>query len=180
MKPDNLLELGRIVDAYGLKGWVKVNPSSTDSVLVKLKTWWLEQPEGQFRPIEVSKPRLHGSTVVALPMGFDDRNQAEALKGARVWASRSEFPKPPTDEFYWVDLVGCDVLDPDGQLLGRVVGLQDHGAHPILEIQQGEAGQVESQVAGESKLLPFVSSIVNKVDLAARQIHVEWRADFFE
>ena len=176
MKPDNLLELGRIVDAYGLKGWVKVNPSSADSVLVKLKTWWLEQPEGQFRAIEVAKPRLHGLTVVALPIGFEDRNQAEALKGARVWASRSEFPKTPIDEFYWVDLVGCDVLDPDGQCLGRVVGLQDHGAHPILEIQQG----VETVPATETKLLPFVASIVTQVDLLARKIHVEWRADFFD
>lgn len=176
MKPDNLLELGRIVDAYGLKGWVKVNPSSADSVLVKLKIWWLEQPEGQFRAVELAKSRLHGPTVVAQPVGFEDRNQAEALKGARVWASRSEFPKTLTDEFYWVDLVGCDVFDPDGQGLGRVVGLQDHGAHPILEIQQvGDMAQ-----ATETKLLPFVASIVTQVDLLARKIHVEWRADFFD
>jgi 16S rRNA processing protein RimM len=176
VKPDNLLELGRVVDAYGLKGWVKVNPSSVDTVLVKLKTWWLEQPEGQFRVIEVSKPRLHGSTVVALPHGFEDRDHALALKGARIWASRSEFPKPLVDEFYWVDLVGCDVLDPDGKILGRVLGLQDHGAHPILEILPDTA----SSASAEPRLIPFVASIVRNVDLAARQIHVEWRADFFE
>jgi 16S rRNA processing protein RimM len=193
-KPENLLELGRVIDAYGLKGWIKVNPSSSDSVLVKLKTWWLEQPEGNFRSVVVSKPRLHGSTVVALPLGFEDRNQAEALKGAKVWADRSGFPPPTTDEFYWVDLVGCDVFDPDGQSLGRVIGLQDHGAHPILEIQDsvvakseaspnGKLTQEETASSGPNaakKLLPFVSSIVSKVDIAARQIHVEWRADFFD
>jgi 16S rRNA processing protein RimM len=175
--PSEFLELGRIADAYGLKGWVKVNPSSADSVLAKVKTWWLEKADGKLYALPVTGGRLHGSTVVALPEGFSDRNQSEALIGCKVWLKRAEFPKPLKDEFYWVDLVGCEVLDPEGLSLGKVANLQDHGAHPILEVV------VDASAIGagsEARLIPFVASIVSKVDLAARNIHVEWRADYFQ
>jgi 16S rRNA processing protein RimM len=173
---DNLLELGRIVDAYGLKGWIKINPINaklSDSVLIKLKTWWVEKPAGNFSAYPIASARAHGQTVVALPVGFADRNQAEAMIGASVWARRDDFPKPAIDEYYWADLIGCRVVDPDGVHLGTVRDLQDHGAHAILEF--ADAASPETM-----RLLPFVATIVSRVDLEQREIHVEWRADFFD
>jgi 16S rRNA processing protein RimM len=171
--PDGLLELGRVVSAYGLKGWLKIQPSSAESVLPKVKTWWLECPPGHFVCHTIKHAKMHGVSVVAQPEGMDDRTPAEALKGARVWVSRADFPKAPKDEYYWADLIGCEVLDPDGAVLGKVLGLQDHGAHPILEVR----GPDESR---EPLLIPFVASIILEVLMPQRSIRVDWRADYME
>ncbi len=171
--PPDALELGRVSGAYGLKGWIKVQPASTDSVLPRIKTWWIEQPPGTWNPHQVAGARLHGGGVVAQLQGFDDRTPAEGLKGARVWARRADFPAPPRGEFYWADLIGCTVLDPDGASLGTVTGLQDHGAHPILEVQPLDS-------ARENLLIPFVEDIVLSVDATARSLRTSWRADYLD
>lgn len=71
--------------------------------------------------------KAHGSTWLACLKGLADRDQADQLKGASVWVSRSEFPKLGHDEFYWIDLVGCEVLsvDPDIQASGSVASDAD-------------------------------------------------------
>ena len=152
MVPGDLVELGRITGAYGIRGWVKIQPHAVGSeALLKTPTWWLCPPtapaidSGQSdlskaRSIKVQKSRTQGSNIVASLAGTDDRTQAERLRGHTIWVSRASFPPPEDDEYYWVDLIGCSVYgehDGESVLLGTVEGIMDNGIHAVLRITSG-------------------------------------------
>lgn len=194
--PEDLVELGRISGAYGIKGWVRIRPYSSDSdTLLTVRQWWLKPPAprpeaGGFasaRLVKVANSRVHGDVVVARLDSMDDRDQAEALKGCTVWVSRADFPPLETNEYYWVDLVGCRLYgDDNGQsvLIGEVAGVMDNGAHGILRVARGRAaadGQIEYLVDAKGRrlesLVPFVAAHVHTVDLDNKQLFSNWPID---
>ena len=114
--------------------------------------------------------RASSDGLIASSPAVSDRTAAEALRGARIFIARSEFPAPADDEFYWADLIGLEVVNREGAALGAVVGLIDTGPHSVLRIEP--AG------GGEEVLVPFVSAYVDSVDVPARRIVVDWGLDY--
>ncbi len=127
--------------------------------------------------LRVERARVHSDSVVVGPIGFADRNQADELRGRIVALSRSVFPPAGDDSFYWLDLIGCVVVNTHDQMLGEVIGVDDHGAHALLQVATGAtAGTATSATA--ARLIPFVSHFVLNVDMAARRILVDWELDY--
>lgn len=195
--PGDLVELGRVASAYGVKGWVKVQPySSHAEVLLDTATWWLKAPAPLARAgalpslsrVKVLACRAHGASVVASLDGVADRSGAESLKGCGIWVSRSAFPSSDPDEYYWVDLIGCRLWgERDGvpELIGTVSEVVDNGAHAVLRVARMAAGPGGESVALEDSrgralevLVPFVAAHVHHVDLAARRLDSDWPVDF--
>lgn len=198
--PDDAVEVGKVVDAWGVKGGIKVMPFSSDpQALFCTKKWFLRPGEpaagavvrpGAARPkgaadtaagrlsaprfLQVKSAREQGDVVVATIDGLDDRNAAEALKGARVFVSRSAFPTPDDGEFYWIDLIGLDVLNPQGEALGRVVDLIDTGPNSVLRLQ----GEPDADGKPTERLIPFVSAYILSVSLADKRIVADWGLDY--
>ncbi|MHB1198629.1 MAG: ribosome maturation factor RimM [Polaromonas sp.] len=189
--PDDAIEVGRILDAWGVKGWVKILPHSTDpEALFSAKTWFLQAPEAKFRPgftafsgavsFHVDEVKAHSDSVVAKFRGLDDRNAAEALRGARISLPRSSFPAASKDEYYWVDLIGLSVVNREGVALGQVRDLMSTGPHSVLCVeyaadQEGGAG-TDARVA--ERMIPFVAAYVDAVDLVGKRITVDWQPDY--
>jgi 16S rRNA processing protein RimM len=181
--PPDAVEVARILGAWGVKGWVKIQPYAEDpQALFSSKRWYVKAPEGPFvvpgAPplpplLKVTQAKEHGDVVVA---GFQDvqsRDAAEALRGARIFVPRSSFPTASADEFYWVDLIGLNVVNRDAQPLGEVVGLIETGPHCVLRIQPTAVAGVNPPEV----LVPFVGVYVDKVDIAGKLIHVDWSLD---
>ena len=188
--PDDAVEVGRIVGAWGLKGWIKVQPFASDpQALFSSRRWFIKPPEegAVKRPVapntaaasalptllKVTEAKDHGDVVVALVQDVADRDRAEALRGVRVFVARSSFPTPDPDEFYWVDLIGLDVVNREGERLGTVAGLIDTGPHSVLRVAPAP-GASET----DERLIPFVGAYVDDVSLAERRITVDWGLDF--
>jgi 16S rRNA processing protein RimM len=151
-----------------------VQAFATDpQALFSSKRWYLRAPDGPGVPppplLRVTHAREQGAWIVASAQEVPDRNAAEALKGARVFIARSSFPTAGSDEFYWVDLIGCAVVNREGVELGSVADLMDTGVHSVLRVVQGDDAE---------RLIPFVAAYVDAVDLAARRITVDWGLDF--
>lgn len=186
--PDDAVEVGRILDAWGIKGWMKVHPhSSNPEALLAAKQWFLHTPTPPFDrafkaftgtvSLDVTEIKPHADTLVALCPGVADRNQAEALKGARIFVSRSQFPASnDPDEFYWVDLLGLAVVNREGVALGTVRDLMATGPHSVLVLEYQADHQPDSKPA--ERMIPFVSAYVDKVDKAAGLIAVDWQPDY--
>lgn len=178
--PDDAVEVGAIVDAYGLKGWVKVAAHSGATqggdALTSAKCWWLVRGR-EIKSAPVVTAKTHGDSIVAQLSGAGDRDQALALRGWRVNVRRSDFPALEADEFYWVDLIGLEVVNEAGVALGTVVDLIDNGAHSVLRTEYPSQGKDGQQVTGE-RLIPFVGVYVKSVDQAAKRIVVDWEADY--
>jgi len=178
--PADLVLVGHITGAFGVQGWVRIHPYSADAdALLHAKTWWLGksaapgrvEPE-QFNDVEKLEAKLHGDDVVARIMGVVGRDAAEALKGHVVKIQRSHFPVLSGNEFYWLDLIGLNVINLQGESLGVVADLIDNGAHPILRVLRSEAG------AEFEYLIPFVEHFVPEVDQKNKRITVDWGLDY--
>ncbi|MFC0398699.1 ribosome maturation factor RimM [Paraburkholderia rhizosphaerae] len=186
--PDDAVEVGAIVDAYGLKGWVKVAAHSSagqgGDALLSAKRWWLLKtpPRGQQQAYErksapVGQAKVHADSVVAQLGGVAGRDAALLLRGYRVYVGRSDFPALAADEYYWVDLLGLDVVNEAGVELGKVADMIDNGAQSVLRIEYPATGKDGKPVTGE-RLIPFVGVYVKTVDQAAKRIIVDWEADY--
>ncbi|CAN5140369.1 ribosome maturation factor RimM [soil metagenome] len=171
--------VGYVSGAYGLNGWVRIKPYSSDAdALLNARTWWIDKPD--LHDVEMLQSKIHSGDVVAQLMGVAGRDAAEALKGAAVQISRKYFPALSDDEYYWVDLIGLQVVDLQGESLGVVRELMDNGAHPILQVSPPTSDGV-AEVKSDTRrelLIPFVDQFVKTVDQKARVITVDWGLDY--
>src|SRR3954468_17266409 len=170
--PADAIEVGRIADAWGVKGWFKVLPHSADpQALFSSKRWFLQPSERGAKTFDgtvllrVREAKEHSDTVVARADGVEDRGPAEALRGARIFVPRSSFPTASTDEYYWVDLMGLDVVNREGVHLGQVHDLLSTGPQTVLVLEYQHEGKLQE------RMIPFVAAYVDGVDLAARRIN---------
>ena len=177
--PADAVEVGRIADACGIKGWFKVlTYSATPEALFSSKRWYLQPAERGARTftgtlkLAIREAKEHSDTVVASAHEVDDRSAAEALKGARIFIPRSSFPTAAEDEFYWVDLLGLDVVNREGVALGQVHDLLSTGPQTVLVLSSVQDGKPLE------RMIPFVSQYVDGVDLPGRRITVDWQADY--
>jgi 16S rRNA processing protein RimM len=115
------------------------------------------------------KPRYPLAIIRAIKNGFaarlggvETKEQADALRGVQLFARRDQLPSLPDDEFYHADLIGLEVRDTGGTLLGQVRSVQNHGATDLLEIHGPDLRN--------TVLLPFTRAAVPTVDLASGRI----------
>ncbi|MFD0667211.1 ribosome maturation factor RimM [Ramlibacter sp. MAHUQ-53] len=177
--PADAVEVGRILDAWGIKGWFKVLPhSASPEALFSSKRWFLQPAEKGAKTfsgtvlLKVREAKDHSDSVVACAQDIDDRNAAEALKGARIFIPRSSFPTAGDDEYYWVDLIGLAVVNREGAALGQVTDLLSTGPQTVLVVGYEEEGKARE------RMIPFVAAYVDGVDLPGKRITVDWQADY--
>lgn len=177
--PADAIEVGRIADAWGIKGWFKVLPySAHPEALFSSNSWFLLPTEKGTKTFEdvgrlnIKEAKTHSDTVVACAHGVDDRNAADALRGARIFIAKSSFPTPQKDEYYWVDLIGLAVVNREGVALGEVRELLSTGPQTVLVIDEWVEGQLQQ------RMIPFVAAYIDDVDLIARRILVDWQPDY--
>ncbi|KQP17941.1 ribosome maturation factor RimM [Pseudorhodoferax sp. Leaf267] len=182
--PDDAIEIARIAGAWGVKGWLKIQPySAQPEALFSSKRWYLQPPEKGPQPfagtllLRVREAREHGGGVVASIDGIDDKDAADALKASRLFVSRTSFPTADQDEYYWVDLIGLDVVNREGVALGTVRELLATGPQTVLVLDASEA-TADGATKTVERMIPFVSAFVDGVDLPARRITVDWQPDY--
>lgn len=177
--PADAVEVGRILEAWGLQGWFKVLPFSADpEALFSSKKWFLLPSERGVRSFEgvarlsIRQAKIHSDTVVAQAADISERNAAELLRGARIFIARSSFPSAQKDEYYWVDLIGLSVVNREGLVLGQVRELLSTGPQTVLVIDDTQGDKPLE------RMIPFVAAYVDDVDLQAKRIAVDWQPDY--
>jgi 16S rRNA processing protein RimM len=166
-----MVVMGKVVGAQGLQGWVKVHAFTEylDSLL-DYETWYVGS-EQSWRQMEVLEANVHGGKVlIAKLQGIADRTAAEKCKGLLIAVPRDSLPEQPEGEYYWSDLIGMLVENLAGEKFGTVDSLLETGANDVLVVK-GESGET---------LMPFIASVIQKVDLQGRKILVDWQADYLK
>lgn len=162
--------VGQISGVFGVKGWVKIF-SHTDprENIFSYSPWWVRCPsgtqKGEWRAVTLLEGKIQqgGKALVALLEDVDDRELAREYMGCEIAINRSQLENP-AEEMYWIDLIGCQVKNRDGVLLGEVSGLVETGAHDVLRVE-GE----------HSDLIPFVmDEFILSVDIEHKLIVVDW------
>ena len=151
--------VGAVAGAYGVRGEVRLKSFCAEPrAIAGYGPLWAE--DGREFTVTLGAQVAQG--FAARLSGISTKEQADSLRGTRLFAERDRLPGLPDDEYYHADLLGLEVFDTGGQPLGRVKAVLNHGASDLLElVVPGRSGAI---------LLPFTQAIVPTVDLAARRI----------
>jgi 16S rRNA processing protein RimM len=170
LPPANLIDMGYISAAFGIKGWVKIKvASSTAENFATYAQIYLKLPSGAVIAHTIEQSFIKDGVVHAKLSQVEDRDSAGALTGATLAIAREEFPRLSPDEYYWVDLIGMSVITIQDELLGVVSELLETGANDVLVVKDEKLTQ---------HLIPFVAQYVKAVNYEAKQIKVEWGLDY--
>jgi 16S rRNA processing protein RimM len=152
----DLIQVGRVAGAFGVRGEVRITSFTADpAALLDYKA--LKREDGSAAlTLTSGRPAKGGLVVRAKEVAT--REQAEALRGLKLYIDRAALPAPDEDEFYVTDLIGLSVVTPDGAPLGTVKAVQDFGAGDLLEVTPPEGGA--------TWYLPFTRDAVPEVRIA--------------
>ena len=164
-----LILLGRVHGAFGVRGELRVESfTDPEAALLGYQPLQLRDARGNVRALDGLQGRPTPKGLIATIPGIEDKDAADALRGAEILAPRSVLPPPAPGEYYWVDLEGLDVYNLDGVHFGRVAYLTSTGANDVMVVE-----------GDRERWLPFKTpEYVTSVDFDARRITVDWDPDF--
>lgn len=156
----DLICIGAVAGAFGVNGEVRLKSFTADPAAIAAYAPLTTEDGGRSFDVTLTRPISNG--FAARLGGVATREQAEALRGTRLFVPRDRLPSLPDDEYYHADLIGLTVVDTGGTVLGTVAAVLNHGATDLLEIR----------IPGRSTtvLLPFTIAAIPTVDLSAGRI----------
>lgn len=164
--------VGRIVAVHGLKGWLKIySECRPREAIFKYREFIAEYADSTHDDcsLHLLEGRVRGKGLIARFDGIVERDQAMSLLGSTLNIARSALPEPERGEYYWADLIGLEVINRAGEMLGNVRELFATGANDVLVVT-GKTMEL---------LIPFVTDMyIDTVDLNARCLYVDWHYDW--
>ena len=173
-QPTEETVLGRITSVFGVKGWVRIY-SYTDPIgnILDYGQWHLVR-DGERQTVELQSGKAHGKGLIAKIKGYDTPEEVRALCGSEIRLGVDQLPELPEGEYYWHQLEGLTVVTADGQRLGKVSHLMETGSNDVMVVVPDR-----ESLDGRKRLVPYLpGEYVNKVDLAAGRIEVDWDPEF--
>ena len=162
MSHDRMIAVGRVAGAFGVRGEVRIT-AFTQEPLALARFRELKRQDGSPGLTLLSARDAKGS-IICRCAGIETKDQADALRGLRLFIPREALPPADEDEFYRADLIGLAVVTPEGETFGSVKSVQDFGAGDILEITPAEGGP--------TWYLAFTREAVPEVDIASGKVVV--------
>lgn len=168
------IEMGKFGAVYGIKGWLKVHSYTDDAESIFEYKPLLIKSNGQFQEVTISDWKRHNKGFVAKVAGFDVREDAQALVGAALYIDSNLLPALQED-FYWRDLVGCQVETDKGYHLGVVTEMMETGSNDVLVVKANS----NDAFGQKERLIPFIEEqVISNVDITGKLITVNWEPDF--
>ncbi len=171
-----MVVMGHITGAFGIHGWIKVTPYTETIVsLLDYSVWWLRRNESEWREVEITSGHTAGNALTVQLKECTDRNEAAKYKGMQIAIPRDHFPdlsESGEEGYYWSDLIGSEVVNIQGEKLGKVTGLLETGANDVLQVRD-----VDSPNKKE-RLIPYIEPVIKEIDLASSRIIVDWDLDY--
>lgn len=138
---DKKILVGKVSSAFGIKGEVKLISYCQDPL--QIEKYQLFDSDGKEIKLKISNKNkavvglagAKNAILIAAIEGIKDRNAAENLRDKEIFVNREEFEEIDNDEFYYVDLIGLDVIDDNSKKLGKVTNVYDFGGGGMLEIE---------------------------------------------
>ena len=162
--------VAQIKSAHGLKGFVKIKSfTSPPENIVKFLIWFISDKEGKnWSRLPEFKCHQHGELFLATLANCSNREEALELRGCLIGINRDAMEQTRSDEYLWVDLLGCSVSNAAGYNFGLAENLIETGSSDVMEIV-GPNGKF---------LIPFSDKYLRKVDLELKLITVDWEKDW--
>lgn len=160
---EKYLEIGQIVNTFGIKGQVKVVPFTDDITRFdELKEIYVEK-KNELKLFQIEQVNYKKNMVILKLKGIETVEEAEKLRNCYLKIDRKDAKKLPKDTYFIVDLLGLDVYTDEGKLLGKVDDIYNAGSSDIYVVKDELGKQI---------LLPAIKDVLKEVDLENKKIIV--------
>ena len=154
--PEDRIQIGQLRSAYGLNGWLWVYSNTEPmSNIFDYLPWYIETKAG-WQTIDVKRWKPHGKGLVVALKGVNDRTGAENLVGANIW----------------IAVLGLDDEEQEVNL-GQIFELFETGANDVMVVKA-----TADSIDAEERMIPWHKDVVQRVDLEAGRIYVNWGVDY--
>ena len=160
------LKVGKIVNTHSLKGEVKVI-SSTDfeeQRFEKGTELLITRGNQVVKEVTVESYRTHKNNLLVKFVGIDSIEEAEKLKNLQIKIDSDNIGELEENEFYFHEIIGCEVFDENGKSLGEISEILTPGANDVWVIKSQN---------GKEILIPFIEDVVKKIDVENKKIDIE-------
>lgn len=156
-------EIGQIVNTFGIKGFVKVNPFTDDMQRFGELNYVFVVRNKELLKMQIEEVKYHKNVVLVKFKGVEDINMAEQYKGCYIRIKREDARKLPKDTYFIADLIGVSVFDENDNFLGKVNDIYNNKVHDIYVIKDDLGKQI---------LLPSTKEIIKQIDVENDRIVV--------
>ena len=156
-------EIGQIVNTFGIKGFVKVNPFTDDMQRFGELNYVFVVKNKELLKMQIEEVKYHKNVVLVKFKGIEDINMAEQYKGCYIRIKREDARKLPKDTYFIADLIGVSVFDENDNFLGKVNDIYNNKVHDIYVIKDDLGKQI---------LLPSTKEVIKDVDVENNKIVV--------
>jgi len=160
------LKVGKIVNTHSLKGEVKVI-SSTDFEEERFKKGsklLITRGNQLIREVVVQSYRNHKNFLLVKFEGIDSVEEAEKLKNLQIKIDSDEVGELEENEFYFHEIIGCQVFDENDRNLGEIIDILTPGANDVWVIKGEE---------GKEILIPYIEDVVKQIDITNKKVNIE-------
>lgn len=161
---DSPLIIGKIGSPYGIKGWNHLFSYTEKKINIFQYQPWFIKKDHQWIQIKVEDKKNINKKIIIKVHNVNDRNQAQKLINILIAINTNQLPQLPQLEYYWKDIILCNVFNKKNKYIGKVINILQSNAHDILILQNIQKKEI---------LIPFIQKkIIQKVDIYKKTIHI--------
>jgi len=170
MSSSDLLPIGRVVKAHGVRGKIKVKYFGENPHLFPYREIFIRDRAGKSVPYEILEAVSQPTRIILKVKGVERAEDAQALAGKEVLIRKETLPDLPEDEYYWDEILGMVVETEEGKKIGSLKEVLATGANDVWVIE-GKRGEI---------LLPATKEVIRSIDRKRRMIRVRWMEGLWE
>ncbi|AWK14797.1 ribosome maturation factor RimM [Candidatus Fukatsuia symbiotica] len=167
--------LGKVGSAYGIHGWLRVFSFTENANNIFDYQPWFVQQASQWRHLELESWKYHNRDLIIKAKGVDDREAASQLTNLEIIVDAPQLPPLSDGEYYWKDLIGCQVVTTSGYQLGKIVDMMETGSNDVMVVK----ANLKDAFGIKERLIPYLDEqVIKQVDIAAQRVEVDWEPHF--
>ncbi|OBX04516.1 16S rRNA-processing protein RimM [Gallibacterium genomosp. 3] len=174
MEQQKIGVVGKLGSTYGIRGWLRVYSSTEYAESIFDYQPWFLKIKNQWQPAEIEGWRYHSQDLIVKLKGVDNREHAQTLANIEIGVDLNQLPALDDGDYYWHDLIDCQVVNLQGYQMGQVIELMETGSNDVLVVK----ANAKDAFSKQERLIPYIETVVKRVDLSTKTIEVDWDAGF--
>lgn len=187
----NKLIVGKFGKTFGVHGWIKVNSFTQQPTdIVEFTPWFISFDKTTWKEMIIAAWEMKGENIIVQLPGITTPETAQSYTNQYIAINREQLPKLKSNEIYWEELIGVSVTNTSGVEFGKIIQMLATGSNDVLIVREEESGEndtskkdkeekgAKSRLTARERYIPYLKTVVKKVDLNNKKMLVDWDENF--
>lgn len=173
--PNQKIIVGKIGSTYGISGQIRVTSYTEVTSNIFDYQPWLIKHAGLWKSIYIEEWKYHKNSIIIKIKNIDDESKASQLTNYKIVVEETKLPVLSKNNYYWKDLISCNVRTINGYKLGKIIDIMETGSNDVLIVQAG----LRDAFGIKERLIPYIDrKVITQVNIDDKQIEVDWEPNF--